>query len=411
MNDAAGSILFISHDASRTGAPIFLLRFLQWLRARGRYSFRTLIGRYGELAPSFEALGPVEWFEPEPALGYKALRKLGLHEGIRRKHRRELAKRLAGCGIRLIYSNTSANGRILEFLSFLKCPVITHVHELESVISGFGEENARLLKEHTSQFIAVSECVRQNLIQRRQIGAEKVRLVPGFIPDPPAVAAEAGEARTSVRKELGIPEGAPIVCGAGSTDYRKGIDLLVPIAQEMKRLGSQAHLVWAGGRADLLARFREQVRLAGLADMVHLTGPKADLTRYYDAADVFLLPSREDPFPLVMLEAAARGLPMVCFSGSGGGPEFASCGGGIVVPAFDTGRMAREIEGLLSDAEKRRAMGQAGKEQVLRRHTIGSGAPQLEQIMREQLCPGADGSGAEISPQHPLTFPKAVFPH
>ena len=52
------SILFISHDASRTGAPIALLTFLRWLRANSNYRLEVLLGSGGSLKPAFEALAP-----------------------------------------------------------------------------------------------------------------------------------------------------------------------------------------------------------------------------------------------------------------------------------------------------------------------------------------------------------------
>ena len=58
MGPSPPSILFVSHDASRTGAPIALLTFLRWLRANTDYRFEVLLGCGGPLEPAFEALAP-----------------------------------------------------------------------------------------------------------------------------------------------------------------------------------------------------------------------------------------------------------------------------------------------------------------------------------------------------------------
>ena len=58
MGPSPPSILFVSHDASRTGAPIALLTFLRWLRANTDYRFEVLLGSGGALEPAFEALAP-----------------------------------------------------------------------------------------------------------------------------------------------------------------------------------------------------------------------------------------------------------------------------------------------------------------------------------------------------------------
>src|SRR6266404_7553547 len=53
---SASSILFVSHDASRSGAPIALLRLLQWLKTNGTYPFSILLASGGELTPAFSEL-------------------------------------------------------------------------------------------------------------------------------------------------------------------------------------------------------------------------------------------------------------------------------------------------------------------------------------------------------------------
>src|SRR5580698_5439034 len=58
MGQSSPSILFLSHDASRTGAPIALLTFLKWLRANSDYRFEVVLGSGGPLEPDFKALAP-----------------------------------------------------------------------------------------------------------------------------------------------------------------------------------------------------------------------------------------------------------------------------------------------------------------------------------------------------------------
>src|SRR5205814_4023764 len=74
---------------------------------------------------------------------------------------------------------------------------------------------------------------------------------------------------------------------------------------------------------------------------VTFLGVKRDARPYLRAGDVFLLSSREDPFPLVALEAAQCGLPILCFADSGGMQEFVEGDAGYVVPAADVEAMAR----------------------------------------------------------------------
>ena len=84
------TVLFISHEASRTGAPIMLLNFLRWFRQDQRIAFRTLTGSVGELSADFAAVGPASSIEPSGARWYKAMRRLNLHRRWQSSHLRRL---------------------------------------------------------------------------------------------------------------------------------------------------------------------------------------------------------------------------------------------------------------------------------------------------------------------------------
>jgi glycosyltransferase involved in cell wall biosynthesis len=84
--------------------------------------------------------------------------------------------------------------------------------------------------------------------------------------------------------------------------------------------------------------------------------------------DCFVLPSREDPCPLVVLEAAATGLPIVCFKGSGGAADFVGADAGVAVPYLDIHAMAQAILELQKSPELRRRLGSTAMARVRVRH-------------------------------------------
>jgi glycosyltransferase involved in cell wall biosynthesis len=138
------------------------------------------------------------------------------------------------------------------------------------------------------------------------------------------------------------------------------------------------HFLWAGaGEEREIVRARHDIRAAGLASKVTLLGPVEDPRPLYAAMDVFALTSREDPFPLVCLEAAAAGKPIVCFDGAGGIDEFVGRDGGFVVPYLDLAAMAERLRGLLDDEGLRRRMGERNRRHVLESYTLGVIAPKL----------------------------------
>src|SRR5690606_2041009 len=112
----------------------------------------------------------------------------------------------------------------------------------------------------------------------------------------------------------------------------------------------------------------------GLEDRVHFVGEVVDPVDLFSQLDAFCLTSREDPFPLVMLEAAGTGAPIVSFP-NGGVVEFVGDDGseerrGVVVPYLDADAMADAVANLLRDDEARLAMSRQGRNRTLSHHTV-----------------------------------------
>jgi phosphatidylinositol alpha-1,6-mannosyltransferase len=115
-------------------------------------------------------------------------------------------------------------------------------------------------------------------------------------------------------------------------------------------------------------RLRQIVDHHGLHDAVHFAGrvPWDDLLLYYNAADVFVMPSREDPpdvegFGLVFLEANACGTPVIG-ANAGGVPDAIVDGTtGYLVPPADPAALADALASVLTHPEQARAMGRAGR--------------------------------------------------
>src|SRR5262249_20786738 len=98
---------------------------------------------------------------------------------------------------------------------------------------------------------------------------------------------------------------------------------------------------------------------------VSFLGLTHDSRPFLRAGDVFVLPSREDPFPLVVLEAAQCGLPIVSFTAPGDVPAFVESDAGCVVPSIDVDAMARQVIALVDDDRRRRALGARARDKVL----------------------------------------------
>jgi glycosyltransferase involved in cell wall biosynthesis len=393
---SSGTVLFVSHDASRSGAPLFLLNLLRWLKENTDLQFAVLLRNGGPLRSEFEALADVLMFEPDPVpatitrrIGSK-LPKVELFQSRDPVHRSRLSKWLRPKNISLIYSNTATNGRVLEQLSFLEVPVICHVHELEWTIShavgpGGGQEDFSKVKRHASSFIAVSKAVAHNLVEGHGISPERISVIGGGVSLPEAPKELTGMKGETLRA-LGLESGANIVCCSGTFDARKGADLAPRLLHRIIRNlpEKEIHLVWIGGQPDIafVDLIRRDARLLGVDGRMHLTGQMQTPLSYFAACDVFALLSREDPFPLVVLEAAATGAPIICFDAAGGAREFVEEDAGIVVPYLDLDQMAAAAIRLLSDPTRARKLGSRAREKVMDRYTIRQVGPRIAEEIR-----------------------------
>jgi glycosyltransferase involved in cell wall biosynthesis len=165
----------------------------------------------------------------------------------------------------------------------------------------------------------VSEQVNRLLADKFQVPSERLFLLP-----PIAELSKMKGAKTGlVKEQLGIPAGAKVVLGCGMAEWRKGTDIFIRVARQVIRYLPDVHFVWLGvGDNVFSAELQAEKEGWDESGRLHLVPNKMDSKPYFEAMDVFFLSSREDPFPLVMLEAAFQGKPIVGFKGSGGVNDF-----------------------------------------------------------------------------------------
>ncbi len=129
--------------------------------------------------------------------------------------------------------------------------------------------------------------------------------------------------------------------------------LFIQLAYNISHLSRKkmVYFAWLGvdKKQGEFAKLLYDVKKAGLENRISFLEPVEKPLPFFFAADIFALVSREDPFPLVMLEAASVGKPVVCFQDAGGACEFVENDSGIVVPYLDLQAMARAICTLADD--------------------------------------------------------------
>lgn len=369
-------VLFISHDAGRHGAQILLLNFLRWFKANSATPFEILLKRGGELAKDFEALAPVHVWGGVGAASDDVAHQHGLIEYFRQAN------------IGLVYSNTITNGEVLGALAGLNCPVICHVHELDHWINyQTSADNTALIKRHTTHYIAVSQAVRRVLAETLAVDDGQMEVVYEFAP----ISTQHVSNPLYLHQKLNLPQEAQVVGGSGTTDWRKGPDIFVQLAATVLRHNPHRpiHFVWVGGESagPVYGQLQHDIHRLGLDGRVHFLGAHPNPADFFAGFDVFALVSREDPFPLVSLEAAALGKPVVCFDGSGGAKEFIETDSGFVVPYLNVDVMADRVLELLTSEDLRQRMGQCAAQKVRERYTVKVVGPQLAEIIKQFMLP------------------------
>ena len=368
MSGRKRSILFIGHDAGYTGAPIILSMLVEWMSRNSDFETHVLLKADGPLRPVYEAASKTcTCFSSEPAQpGNRYLQRLlMLLNGQRKLSERQLKAIYPPGSIDVIFSNTITNGEVLSALSYLDCPVLCRVAELEHWIRRAGRRNLDRVRRSTDRYIAVSQAVRMNLIERHGIPQERIEVIHGFVRQP-------ADVTPALRRTLDLPREALIVGGCGDEWWRKGKDLFLLVAIEVlgNWTGLPLHFVWLGGRSETeeARRFQRDVENAELEGRVHSIPTVSNPLDYITDFDVFLMTSREDPYPIASLEAASLGKPIICFADAGGTPEFVEGDAGFVVPYLDVAAMAEKVGRLAGDAKLRTSMGARAKEKVLARH-------------------------------------------
>lgn len=342
-------VAIVSHDANPHGAQYLALNLARELKHGLGMRVDVLLMTGGQLAPAFAETAQVH-----------DLSELSVEELD------SLLVRLRKSGVELVIANTAVSGRITRAIAAAGLPVITLVHELPKLIRDYGLEKAvRELVVCSSRVVLPSEAVAEGLrdfVDSSVLTSKSVLRPQGLFTRSKYRGATGKEgARAALRKKLGLLPQDRIVLAVGYADRRKGVDLLLQTAALCCKADPSVHFVWVGHiDVSLQGEIDTAIEKGGLASRFHFVGMDFQTDDYYAGADLYALPSREDPFPSVVLESLSVGTPVVAFAGTGGGSDLVAHSGGVAVPAFDVEKYAQAITSLLGDEAERKRLGGIG---------------------------------------------------
>ena len=311
--------------------------------------------------------------------------------------------------VALVHSNSTAvvAGALAARLAGI--PHVWHVREIITTPERLHRGMAQLLWRLSSRVLTVSSPVREHLLAAQPELAYKTRVVydgldpsPFIRVDPDAVAQQ--------RRAWGLgpkdsADGGLLIGMVGRISSWKGQELLVRAAAPVLVNHPQAHLALVGGnvpgeewREEAL---RDLIRELGIAERVHLEGFRTDVPVVMGSFDVFCLPStRPDPFPGVVLEAMAAGLPVVATAHGGPLEQVVEGETGYLVSPDGPEQMSQALERLAQDGALRRTLGTAGRMRMLARFSTARYVEEVVAVYETLLAESARRRSRRIWPWH-----------
>jgi glycosyltransferase involved in cell wall biosynthesis len=267
----------------------------------------------------------------------------------------DTTQRLAGLGSEtvILFDGLAYGAMPATSLAGLRQPIVALVHHplgFETGLSAARQQQLMALEKAAlalaRRVIVTSAATARSLAVSFAVPANKISV------------AEPGCARAPRARGTGAP---PQLLAVGSIVPRKAYDLLVRALAPLVTLHWRLTIVGASDRsAAAVAALDSAVRESGLGSRITIAGPleEARLGEHYDRADLFLMPSLYEGYGMVLAEAMARGLPIVCTTG-GAAAETVPSAAAIKVAPGDAAALTAAVRLLLEDPVRRHRLANA----------------------------------------------------
>ena len=320
INVSRETVFLVSHEASRTGAPVLSLNVVQGLV--DRYNVIVLLLGGGPLSDAFRFAGAgvitSSNLRGNPVLAHLIVGQLCVRFNFK-----------------FAIVNSIESRVVLPALGDYFVPAISLVHEFASYTRPRGAFREALF--WSGEVVFSANVTKENaLAEYPDLGDRSVHILPQgrcLLPsgefNEDQMLVERARIRHLVRPD-DIAENSVIILGAGYVQLRKGVDLFIECASRVVRApeGNRCRFVWIGKGYDpdndigYSVYLADQIRRAGLAGHVFFVDETNAIEAAYEAADLFLLSSRLDPLPNVAIDAMAHGVPVLCFNKTTGIADF-----------------------------------------------------------------------------------------
>ncbi len=252
----------------------------------------------------------------------------------------------------------------------------------------------RQYADHGQIVLALSRASAADFQRFHGVASERIRLVYNGVDIERFSPEQCRPQREAARRRLGLPADTVMALIVAHNFRLKGVATLLGAMRRLRTADRKVRLVIVGGKH--IDSWRRQVARLGLSEQVIFAGRVEDPLPYYAAADCYVHPTYYDPCSLVVLEAAACGLPLITSRYNGASEMF--CDGENVLlvddPADDAA-MAGAMRVLLDDSARRR-LGEAARATILQ-HSFHRNVDQILEIYHEILdCRGGLPHGYQL---------------
>jgi glycosyltransferase involved in cell wall biosynthesis len=373
------------HDLGRSGVPVALARMLEWHASEdgGELELHVVAGNDGPLGPRMAAsAASLTTLEPEAGRtlpttlaagaaqlwpGRRALGRIGFQfrDAAWRQRVRTLPEPdvvlVHGAGAWVLW-HALLDGRSAV-------PYVIHLHELALGLSRSVPDAFRPSFLGSARLILAVDPTVAALVRGQGVAASQIRIVPGIADE--ATRRRAPAVTTDLRSVVGI----------GPAGWRKGADRFVAVAHEVRRSRPEVNFHWIGGAPQGPDVWGHDTDLP-----VTWHRATADPWALVDDDALLLVPSREDPLPLIVLEAGVRSVPVVV-AATGGLPGLVEAGRGSMVAGHDLEAMAEAVVRCIDEPGTARRGADTLRKHVEEHHRVAVVGPGWRRSLREAASP------------------------
>ena len=380
------TILLISHEATRTGAPILSLSLVKEFSVH--YNVVVFLLQGGEL---------VDYFLSSSAVTIVVGEVRG--QPI-----------LAGCILdRLLESNKfeysvvnslESSLDVLPFLAKNLIHTLNLIHEYATLYA-HSADVMKFLSDYPGDivFSCQSTCDDACTIYP-DILKKIIYILPQGKSDVPKKEGNIeSQNEANIIRNLMRPKGCEdsiVVLGAGTIYLRKGVDLFIQTASKVIMMNPEKkyHFVWIGKQIDkdidlsYCIFIKDQIKRLGLGEVVTIIDETSEFAEAFEHADLFLISSRLDPLPNTAIDAMAQSIPVLCFEYATGVAEYLHIGGlrnHCIANYLDCEDMATKIIALSDSADLRIRVGKACAEIFKNNFQIDQYVKKLDIIAQESI--------------------------